>query len=215
MGGLALLSLVACSRTGSNPSNTKTPTTTSAPIKITGEPVTDFNAIFKARNAVDHSFLSVDKQGIYGVMVTEVFDFMQYFSTGWDSVTQKVAEITSDADGQRIDGVLVDEAMTVTTRDYTKDRENDFLLRFISSNTVFGALANVRNGVIELKPFCLTNPSKNRPGEIRVFAVEELNYSDQYKIIEGIDYGSNGEPLREYWRWSGKNRCFKITSSFR
>jgi hypothetical protein len=109
----------------------------------------------------------------------------------------------------------VEKAMTVTTRDYTGDRESDFLIRFGSGFSKYGALANSRNGVIELKPFCLTNPSKDRPGEIRVFVVENLEFNDQYKILEGTDYGTSGSSLREYWRWSRKNGCFKITASMR
>ena len=207
--------LGACSSSGSK-SNTNDPTTTSAaPIKVIGEPVTDFNAIFKARKAIDHSYVSVDKDGIYGVMVGKDFDFMQYMSTGWVSVTSTIAGITSDAKGQIVDGVSVEKAMTVTTRDYTGDRESDFLIRFGSGFTKFGALANVRNGVIELKPFCLSNPSPDRPGEIRVLAIENLDFNDQYKILEGIDYGTTGSSLREYWRWSRKNGCFKITASMR
>jgi hypothetical protein len=69
--------------------------------------------------------------------------------------------------------------------------------------------------VIELKPFCLTNPSNNRPGVIRVFAIEDLDFDDQYKILKGIDYGTTGSSLREYWRWSRKNSCFKITTNLR
>lgn len=211
--GILVMILGACSSAGSK-SNTNDPTTTSAaPIKVIGEPVTDFNAIFKARKAIDHSYVSVDKDGIYGVMVGKDFDFMQYMSTGWVSVTSTIAGITSDAKGQIVDGVTVEKAMTVTTRDYTGDRESDFLIRFGSGFTKFGALANVRNGVIELKPFCLSNPSPDRPGEIRVLAIENLDFNDQYKILEGIDYGTTGSSLREYWRWSRKNGCFKITAS--
>jgi hypothetical protein len=213
--GLIVVFAAACS-SSSNSSDTTEPNspTTIAP-KVTGEPVTDFNAIFEARGAVDHSYLSVDKDGIYGVMVGKDFDFMQYMSTGWISITSTVQGIVSDAKGQSIDGVPVEKAMTVTTRDYTGDRESDFLIRFGSGFSKYGALANSRNGVIELKPFCLTNPSKDRPGEIRVFVVENLEFNDQYKILEGTDYGTSGSSLREYWRWSRKNGCFKITASMR
>jgi hypothetical protein len=176
--------------------------------------VTDFNAIYKARSAIDHSWLSVDSKGIYGVMVTQKsFDFMQYMTTGWLSITSTVEGITQDAKGQTIDTRLVEKAMDVTTRDYTGDRKSDFLIRFGSAFSKFGVIANSRNGVIELKPFCLSNPSTERPGVIRVFAVENLSYSNQYKIIEGDDIIANGEHLKEYWRWSKQHHCFKTTSS--
>ncbi len=210
-----MLILGACSSSGSNSTKTDKTTTTTVPIKVVGEPVTDFNAIFKARKAIDHSYVSVDKDGIYGVMVGKDFDFMQYMSNGWTSVTTSIVGITSDAKGQSVDGVLVEKAMSVTTRDYTGDRESDFLIRFGSGFSKYGAIANSRNGIIELKPFCLSNPSKDRPGVIRVFALENLDFSDQYKILEGTDYGTSGSALKEYWRWSRKNGCFKITSSLR
>lgn len=203
----------ACTYQSSKSEENKVTTTTTIVAAVVGEPVTDFNAIFKARGAVDHSYLSVDKDGIYGVMVGKDFDFMQYMSSGWVSITSTVQGITSDVKGQNIDGVLVEEAMTVTTRDYTGDRESDFLIRFGSGFSKYGALANARNGVIELKPFCLSNPSAERPGMIRVFAVENLEFNDKYKILEGTDYGATGSSLREYWRWSRKNGCFKITAS--
>ena len=215
MAGILVMILGACTSSGGTSKDNGTSTTSIAPIKVIGEPVTDFNAIFKATKATDHSYVSVDKDGIYGVMVGKNFDFMQYMTTGWTSVTSTVTGITSDAKGQSIDGVIVKKAMTVTTRDYTGDRESDFLIRFGSGFSKFGALANVRNGVIELKPFCLSNPSIDRPGEIRVYVIENLDFNDQYKILEGIDYGTTGSSLREYWRWSRKNGCFKITASMR
>jgi hypothetical protein len=206
--------LMSCSSGNNNSDEAKSTTTSSPPVVVMGEPVTDFNAIFEARSAVDHSFLSVDSKGIYGVIVTEkAFDFMQYMNNGWSSITSSVEGITKDNTGQFVDTILVEKAMDVTTRDYTGDRQSDFLIRFGSSFSKFGAIANSRNGVIELKPFCLSNPSAERPGVIRVFAVENLSYSDQYKIIEGDDILANGEHLREYWRWSKKNSCFKTTSS--
>jgi len=213
--GIIVTTASACSPQPSASNTTDATTTSTVPPKVIGEPVTDFNAVFTARAAIDHSYLSVDKDGIYGVMVGKDFDFMQYMTTGWVSITPTVQGITTDAKGQYIDGVFVQEAMTVTTRDYTGDRESDFLIRFGSSFAKYGALANSRNGVIELKPFCLSNPSKDRPGMIRVFAVENLDFNDQYKILEGIDYGPTGSSLREYWRWSRKNGCFKITASMR
>ncbi len=213
--GMIVVLASACSSSSNNSGTTEANSVTTLVPKVIGEPVTDFNAIFTARGAIDHSYLSVDKDGIYGVMVGKDFDFMQYMSTGWVSITSTVQGITSDALGQSIDGLLVNEAMTVTTRDYTGDRESDFLIRFSSGSSKYGAVANSRNGVIELKPFCLTNPSNNRPGLIRVFAIENLDFDDQYKILEGIDYGTTGSSLREYWRWSRKNSCFKITNNLR
>ena len=210
-----MISILSSCSSGKNNSNAdKSATTISPAVAVMGEPVTDFNAIYKARSAVDHSFLSVDSKGIYGVIVTEkAFDFMEYMTTGWSSITSSVEGVTKDAKGQIIDTQLVEKAMDVTTRDYTGDRQSDFLLRFGSSFSKFGAIANSRNGMIELKPFCLSNPSTERPGVIRVFAVENLSYSDQYRIIEGDDILAGGEHLKEYWRWSKKNGCFKTTSS--
>lgn len=214
IGALVITASSCSSQTGASDTTEPNVTTTITP-KVVGEPVTDFNNIFKARGAIDHSYLSVDKDGIYGVMVGKDFDFMQYMTTGWISITSTVQGITSDVKGQSIDGVVVNEAMTVTTRDYTGDRESDFLIRFKSGTAEYGSIANSKNGVIELKPFCLSNPSNSRPGIIRVFAIENLKFNDQYKILEGIDYGPTGSSLREYWRWSRKNGCFKITSSLR
>jgi hypothetical protein len=212
--GIFLIVLSSCS-VGNRDSDTLTPTTsTAASIVVTGEPVTDFNAIFEARSAIDHSFISVDTDGIYGVIVTKRFDFMQYMATGWKSITPTMQEMSSDGTAQVIDGVPVEKAMDVTTRDYTGDRESDFLIRFGSSFSKYGAIANSKNGIVEFKPFCLSNPSDDRPGVIRVFAVENLTYSDQYKILEGDDVGSDGYHVKDYWRWSKKHSCFKTTSSF-
>lgn len=210
-----LIPIMSSCVSGKNNSDSSKSTSTSTPVaEVIGEPVTDFNAIYKARSAVDHSFLSVDSKGIYGVMVTQkTFDFMQYMTTGWLSITSSVEGITQDAKGQTIDTRLVEKAMDVTTRDYTGDRKSDFLIRFGSAFSKFGAIINSRNGVIELKAFCLSNPSTERPGVIRVFAVENLSYNDQYKTIEGDDILANGEHLKEYWRWSRQHRCFKTTSS--
>jgi hypothetical protein len=209
-----LLSIIsACSTSNNDSDSSAVSTTVATAAPMIGEPVTDFNAIFKNRSAIDHSFISVDADGIYGVLVTKEFDFMQYMTTGWISITSSIAGITAGPKGQIIDGVPVEKAMDVTTRDYTGDRESDFLLRFGSTFSKFGSIANSRNGLIELKPFCLSNPSPDRPGVIRVFAVENLSYSDQYKIIEGDDIGADGYHLKEYWRWRKKNSCFKTTSS--
>ncbi len=212
--GVLIFVLSSCSVSTQDSANSVSTTSVAPPIQVTGEPVTDFNAIYEARSAVDHSFISVDTDGIYGVVVTDQFDFMQYMSTGWISVNSSIVGISKDTKGQAIDGVLVEKALDVTTRDYTGDRESDFLIRFGSVFSKYGAIANSRNGVIELKPFCLSNPPTERPGVIRVFAMENLSYNDQYKIIEGDDIGSDGYHLKDYWRWSKKNGCFKTTSSF-
>jgi hypothetical protein len=213
--GVVLLIVLACSCTSStqNEDTTETSIPSTTLPAVVGEPVTDFNNLFKARNAIDHSYLSVDASGIYGVIVENDFEFMQYLSTGWAPITSTVTGIASDTKGQTIDNVLVEKALTVTTRDYTSDRENDFLIRFNSGGKTYGALANIRNGTVELKPFCLSNPSSERPGMIRVFVLEDLNYNDRNKSIEGADYGYDGSKFKETWKWSRTGKCFKIAAS--
>ena len=215
----AALFLILLSSCGSQNNETETtlPTTTTStttPVKFIGEPVTDFNAIFEDRKAIDHSYVSVDIDGLYGVIVTNQFDFMQYMSNGWMSITPSIQNIKTDGTSQSIDGITVEKAIDVTTRDFTGDRESDFLIRFGSSFAKSGAILNSQKGVIELKPFCLSNPSKERPGVIRVFTLENLAYSDLLKTIEGDDVAADGSHLKEYWKWNKKSGCFKTTSSF-
>jgi hypothetical protein len=198
----------------SSPSSSSTTTTSIAPsVQVTGEPVTDFRLVAEARKAVDRSFLSVDKAGVYGVLVTGQFDFMKYMSTGWTSMTSSLEGITTSPTSQSIDQRVVTTAMDVTTRDYTRDRENDFLIRFKSGAQQFGAIASLSNGQFQLKPFCLTSPPPDRPGMIRVVAIENLGFSDLYRIIEGNNYDASGDSYRDYWKWSRVHGCFKNTVS--
>ena len=67
---------------------------------------------------------------------------MQCMTTEWVSVSSSVEGITKDAKGQITDAHLVEKAMDVTTRDYTSDRQSDFLIRPGSAFPKFGDTFN-------------------------------------------------------------------------
>lgn len=189
-------------------------TTTVAP-KIVGEPVTDLRFLAESSGAIDRSYVSVDEDGLYAVVVTERFGFFTYTSEGWRDVTSEVEGLSAEGVSQSIDDLPVDKAHTVTTRDYDGDRESEFLLRFDSGAASYGAIFTPDDGRIGITTFCLLNPPAERPGILKVGAVEDLAFDDRYGVLEGNDIYENSEPTRSYWRWSEKFGCFRNTVSGR
>lgn len=201
-----LLILDSCGETRSS-MQSNPGTTTSPPVQITGNPVLDFKVLAESLRATDRSYLSVDDSGIYGLIVAERFHLVHYSKIGWVDSTETAVDVNNE--GQVIGGLKVDRPMSVTTRDYTGDRENDFLIRFSSGPNVFGSVVSLRNGVFEFKEFCLLHESPALPGRLRTLVLQDLEFRDEMQTLLGVSVDGLGNAIVTDWAWSSKSECFK------
>ncbi len=205
----ALITLGACSQ-GPVTSDSKPETTTSETVKlsVSGEPVNDLLSLAKALDATDTSYLSIDAAGVYGIIVNDRIHYFRYLEEGWVDESEQIFGGSTDTDLQQIDGLVVEKGISVTTRDYTGDRKNDFLVAFGSGFSEYGAVITMTFGKPVLLDFCLIYESPDRPGKLRTKVLEDLGFEDDIGWITGSDYSSDGNSYTAYWGWSPDDGCF-------
>lgn len=159
---------VACSTGGSSPISTlaESPATTeSAPVP---NPWTSLEALALRENAIDHSRLSVDHEGMFAVVLADkrsrgiccvgTFTFWRWDGSSWNEVTKSISSVP---DFTLFEPGSSYGAFQVTSYDYNQDGVIDFLVKFDESemglNHPLGGILSRRGGSWDWERFVLTD----------------------------------------------------------
>ena len=190
---MTLLFLVSCTQSSSSGvSTTVLPTVTTA--WKAKNPQTELDAMAKANQAIDYSRISKGSCGQFAMVVTSNESILYKWANNvWQPITYPKTD-------------FVDPAIRVTTRDYTWDKVNDFLMTYQSGGpegNEYGAILHLDNCKWRWADF------ENSEGSHR--SVTWLKYDDESETLSAFDLMPTdmGVPADTYTdiyvRWEGGN----------
>ena len=163
-------------------------TTTSTTVKL-GSPQDELDSLAKSLNSVDYSRISESTCGKFSLIVIPgKVQFYEWKATGW---TER-----SELFGQYSPG----DPYLVTTRDYTNDGVNEFLVtsaRKVPIGAIFGQ--------IDCKWQWLTFQGQMGPEQT---TIDGLTWSDDALQLSGIDYDENWSKFNSTFTWDPHNKTF-------
>ena len=185
--------LSACTASSRNATSTTDVATTSVQT-IPKNPKNELELLAKSLEAIDYSRISDSKCGKYAVIVTESdSDLYQWANNEWQSSNYP-------------DNEIIDPAIKVTTRDYTWDKVNDFLMTYQNGGpegTEYGAILHLDN--------CRWKWAGFENSEGVHGSVKWLSYDDESDTLSAFDLMPADMGVPEdtrtdiYVRWEGDN----------
>lgn len=188
-----LLSLVSCSKRSVVEVSTTvlSPTTTTWVAK---DPQTELESLARANQAIDYSKISKGNCGQYAMVITSSESILyKWIDNEWQTIS------TPKSDS-------ADPAIRVTTRDYTWDKVNDFLLTYQS-----GGPEGNEYGSILLLDNCKWKWANFENSEGMHQSVMWLTFDDESETLSAFDLMPTdmGVPADTYTdiyvRWEGTN----------
>ena len=190
---LALTTLASCSKSAdSSVSSTVRPSATT--VWEAKDPQAELESIAKASEAVDYSRISKGKCGQFAMVVTSSeSNLYKWERNEWKPTTFPTSEFT-------------DAAIRVTTRDYTWDKVNDFLMTYQNGGpegTEYGSILHLDRCKWRWADF------ENSEGAKR--SVKWLQYDDELETLSAFDLMPAVMGIPEdtrtdiYVRWEGEN----------
>ena len=178
---LICVGLVSCTSSSAS-------TTTTTTVKI-GDPVAELEKLAKQFAAVDYSRISESTCGKFSLVVAPSnIHFFEWTSNGWKQDDAQFGDWTPP------------DSYLVTTRDYTNDGTNEFLVNFASEAPI-GAIF----GQIDCKWQWLTFQGQMGPEQR---TVDSLTWSDDSTQLTGIDYDEDWNKLDSSFNWDAHYKAF-------
>ena len=163
-------------------------TTTSTTVKL-GSPQDELDSLAKALDSVDYSRISESTCGKFSLIVIPgKVQFYSWAATGWTERSELFGEYSPG------------DPYLVTTRDYTNDGVNEFLVtsaRKVPIGAIFGQ--------IDCKWQWLTFQGQMGPEQT---TVDGLTWSDDALQLSGIDYDENWNKLNSNFSWDPHYKTF-------
>lgn len=197
---MTLLPLVSCSKgSSSNVPTTVLPTVTA--IEKAKDPQAELDALAKASQSVDYSRISKGKCGLYAMVITPSDSILYKWG---DNAWQPTAFPKSE---------FADPAIRVTTRDYTWDKVNDFLMNYQKG----GPEGNEYGGILHLDK-CKWRWADFDNANGSSHSVSWLKYDDETDTLSAFDLMTTDMGVPEdtytdiYVRWEGDNEFALVYS---